>query len=85
MIPYCGCKQYMQSKPMKSGYKLWVAVTPLGYAIQFYPYPGKDTNYDKELDLGFSVVMSLILKFSSISKSSYQVVQDNFFTSLSLF
>ena len=46
MVPYYGrhgCKQYIQKKPVKFGYKLWVAATPLGYAIQFYPYPGRMT------------------------------------------
>ena len=39
-VPYYGrnsCKQYIQNKPVKFGYKLWVAATPLGYGIQFYP------------------------------------------------
>ena len=60
MVPYYGqhgCKQYMPSKPQKFGCKLWVVATPLGYAIQFYLYAGKDANYDKELGLGGSVVM----------------------------
>ena len=38
MVPYFGrhgCKQFMKSKPVKFGYKLWVAATPIGYAIQF--------------------------------------------------
>ena len=74
----------MQSKPVKFGYKLWVAATPLGYAIQFYPYAGKDANNDKELGLGCSVVMSLVSKFPSIPRSSYHVVMDNFFKSPSL-
>ena len=45
MVPYYGrhgFKQYIQNKPAKFGYKLWVTATPLGYAIQFYPYAGKD-------------------------------------------
>ena len=36
MVPYYGrhgCKQYIQNKPVKFGYKLWVVATPLGYAI----------------------------------------------------
>ena len=47
MVPYYGrhgCKQYIQNKLVKFGYKLWVAATPLGYGIQFYPYAGKDDN-----------------------------------------
>ena len=80
-----GCQQYIQSKPVKFEYKLWVAATSLGYAIQLYPYAGKDVKYDKELGLGGSVVMSLVSKFPSIPKSSYHVVMDNFFTSPSVF
>ena len=79
-----GCKQYMQNKPVKFGYKLWVAATPVGYAIQFYPYAGKDANYDKDLGLSGSVVMSLVSKFPSTPKSNYHIVMDNFFTSPSL-
>ena len=76
MVPYYGrygCKQYMQSKPVKFGYKLWVAATPLGYTTtrEFYPHAGKDTNYDKVLGLGDSVVMSLVSKFLSIPKCCY--------------
>ena len=44
MVPYVGChgcKQYMRNKPVKFGYKFWVAATLLGYLIQFYPHPGK--------------------------------------------
>ena len=55
-----GGKQYMQSIAMEFGYKLWVAATPLGDAIQFYTYPGKDAKYDEELRLGGSAVMSLV-------------------------
>ena len=35
MVPYFGrhgCKQYMRNKPVKFGYKFWVAATPLKYA-----------------------------------------------------
>ena len=46
-----GCKQYMQSKPVRFVYKLWVAATPLGYPIQFYPYAGKDVTIIKSLVL----------------------------------
>ena len=28
-----GCKKYMRNKPVKFGYKFWVAAIPLGYAI----------------------------------------------------
>ena len=59
MVPYYGChgcKQYTQNKPVKFGYKLRVAATPLGYGIQFYPYAGKDDNWSRIL---VSVALSL--------------------------
>ena len=55
MVPYFGrhgYKQYMRNKPVKFGYKFWVAVTPLGYVIQFYPCAGKDENCDSNLGPG---------------------------------
>ena len=87
MVPYYGrhgCKQYIQNKPVKFGYKLLVAASPLGYAIQFYPYAGKGDNYNKDIDLGGSVVMALMSKLPTVPNSNYHVVMDNFFTSPSL-
>ena len=55
MVPYYGrhsCKQYIQKKPVKFDYKLWVAATPLGYCIQFYLFAGKDDSYNKGIVLG---------------------------------
>ena len=69
MVPYYGhhgWKQYIQSKPVKFVYKLWVAATPLGYGIKFYPYAGKDDNYNKDTGLGGSVVMTLISKLPAV-------------------
>ena len=39
----------MKNKPVKLGYKLWVAATLLGFAIQFYRYIGKDDFFDPDL------------------------------------
>ena len=61
-----------------------VAATPLGYAIQFYPYAGKDDNYNKDIDFGGSVVITLMSKLPTVLNSNYHVVMDNFFTSPSL-
>ena len=87
MVPYFGrygCKQYMRNKPVKFGYKFWEAATPLGYAIQFYPYAGKDENYDSNLGLGGSVVATLAEKLPSQVGSNYHIIMDNFFTSTNL-
>ena len=73
-----GCKQYIQNKPVKFCYKLSVAATPLGYAITFYLYSGKDNNYNMDIGHGGSVVMTLMSKLSTVPNSNYHVVMDNF-------
>ena len=88
MVPYYGrhgCKQYIQNKPVKFGYKLWVVGTPLGYGIQFYHYAGKDDNYNKDIGLGSSVVMTLMSKLPTVPDLHYHAVMDNFFASPCLF
>ena len=82
MVPYN--KQYIQNKPVKFGYKLWVAATPLGHAIQCYPYAGKYDIYNKDIGLGDSVVMTLMSKLPTVPNSNYHAVTNNFFTSPSL-
>ena len=72
----------LRNKPIKFGYKFWVAATPLGYAIQFYPYMGKDDNYDPNLGLGGSVVAKLADSLPEQVGSNYHM--DNFFTGPSL-
>ena len=84
IVPYYGrhrCKQYMQSKPVKSGYKLSIAATTYGYGTQFCPYVGKDTSYDNKLGLGGSIVMSLSSKLPSVHNSNQHLVMSNIFTS----
>ena len=46
--------------------------------------PGKDDNYNKDIGLGGSVVMTLMPKLQTVPNSNYHVVMDNFFTSPSL-
>ena len=87
MVPYLGyygCKKYMRNKPVNISCKFWVAATPLGYAIQFYPYAGKDENYDSNLELGGSVVATLAEKLPSQVGSNYHIIMDNVFTSPNL-
>ena len=43
MIPYYGrngCKQRIQNKPIRLGYKMWVLAESNGYVVQFEPYQG---------------------------------------------
>ena len=84
MVPYFGrhvCKQFMKNKPVKFGYKLWVAATPLGYAIQFYPYMGKDDFFNPDLGLGGSVVDKLMDSLPKHTGSNYHIITENFLTS----
>ena len=74
----------MRNKPVKFCYKFWVAATLLGYAIQFYPYAGKDENYDSNLGLGGSVVSTLAEKLPSQVGSNYNIIMDTFFNSPNL-
>ena len=79
MVPYFGrhgCNQFM-NKPVKFGYKLRVAATPMGYAIQCYPYMGKDNFFG----LGGSVVDKSMGSLPKHAGSNYHIVTDNFFTS----
>ena len=88
MVPYHGrhgAKQYLHGKPIKFGYKVWVAATRLGYVVAFDPYQGKgsiaratETNY---LGLGGSVVCQLVKELPNNETLHYHIVFDNFFTS----
>ena len=71
MVPYFGrygCNQYMKNKP----------------TIHFYLYAGEDENYDSNLGLGGSVVVTLAEKLPSQVVSNYHIIMDNFFTSPNL-
>ena len=87
MVPYFGrhgCKQYMRNKPVKFGYKFWVAATPLGSANQCYPYAGNNENYDSNLGFGGSVVATLPEKLPSQFDSNFHIIMENVFTSPNL-
>lgn len=83
MIPYYGkhgAKQYIHGKPIKFGYKVWVAATTLGYVIQFNPYQGAGTT-SKEFGQGGSVVLGLAKSLPKLENQNYHLVFDNLFTS----
>lgn len=87
MVPYFGrhsAKQFIRSKPVRFGYKLWSLATASGYVIHFEPYAGAKTNSQdrSNFGLGGSVVIDLI---SELSPSlPYNLTFDNFFTSIKL-
>ncbi|KAG5877446.1 hypothetical protein JTB14_033737 [Gonioctena quinquepunctata] len=56
MKPYYGrngCKQYIKGKPIRFGYKAWVAALKSGYCLAFDIYQGKKKS---TMGLGKSVV-----------------------------
>jgi hypothetical protein len=87
MVPYFGRhpgKQFIRSKPVRFGFKLWSMCTSGGYAIQFEPYAGsKEKSSDRvDFGLGGSVVLDLLSEMPQ--HLPYNVAFDNFFTSIEL-
>ena len=72
--------QYMQNKPVKWGFKLWVLADTSGYTIDFNVYTGKEQSTDHGLT--FKVVVDLIEPFWF---QGYEVYTDNYYSSPSLF
>ena len=61
MVGYVGrhtCKQFMKSKPIKWGYKLWILPGSDGYPYHVIPYQGRTTQ--SRQPLGYSVVISMV-------------------------
>ena len=84
MVPYYGkhgAKQHIHGKPIKFGYKMWVAAIRLGYVIQLFPYQGAGTIH-KELGLGGLVVDQLVSKLPKDDGDCYHIILDNFFTGM---
>ena len=49
----------MKSNSVRFGYKLWVAITPDGYDVQFYLYMGQEEFFHLDLGLAGFVVDKL--------------------------
>lgn len=86
MVAYRGFRspyrQYMQAKPMRYGFKFWVAVcADSGFIWNVLPYLGK-TGGEPELGLAEKVVHQLTVE---LQHRGHSVCVDNYFTSPSLF
>lgn len=85
MVKYFGhhpAKQFIRGKPVRFGFKNWVAASSTGYCYTFDFYCGKSE--EKSTDpLGSRVVKKLLEKMETDS-ASHQVFFDNFFTSYNL-
>lgn len=93
MVPYYGShptKQFIRGKPIRWGYKAWVAASPLGYSYFIDLYQGKhqmksDSCYKDTYGLGGEVVLNMLDRLESLYPGrKFSIFFDNFFTSIRL-
>ena len=89
MVPYYShhsCKQRIQGKPIRYGFKFWSMNTSTGYLISTEPYQGKGTALSHtEYGLGGSVVLTFADKLTAAYPGRcFSFFIDNFFTGLPL-
>ena len=78
-----GCKQRIQGKPIRSGFKIWNLATANGRLLHSEPYCGKKTDlHDFGLGHGGNVVIGLLEKVNITS--GFNVHFDNYFTTIPL-
>lgn len=82
IIPFKGrskCKQYIQSKPHKWGFKVWVRAAADGYVSKFEMYQSRKTESKPKLGVIGDTVARLC---SDIEGKNHKIFIDNLFTSL---
>ncbi|KAK3881612.1 hypothetical protein Pcinc_011469 [Petrolisthes cinctipes] len=91
MIPYFGrhpTKQFIRGKPVRWGYKAWVAADPNSYAFHISIYQGRGgdkTKSNVNYGLGGTVVLDILDKLQVIHPTKkFSLYFDNFFTSIKL-
>lgn len=86
MIPYYGrhgCKQHIRGKPIRFGFKTWIAALRLGYCLYADPYQGRSERI--ETGLGQYVVNKLVTVIQTeFPGTEFSIYCDNFFTGLPL-
>lgn len=86
IIPYYGrhgLKQFIKGKPIRFGFKLWVAADPSGNILHAEPYCGTSTNLPTTgLGQGGDVVLGLVDHIEA--RPGTQFYFDNLFTSVGL-
>jgi hypothetical protein len=85
MIPYCGrhgCKRHIRGKPVRFGFKTWVATTRLGYCLLAELYECLAQRISEGLSLDENGVTKLTHVIQNMStNTAFSVYCDNFFTS----
>ena len=90
MIPYFGrhgCKQFIRGKPIRFGFKAWVAAQYTGYCMQADIYQGRKVGEIRapNMTLGESVVMKFVESLESEFPSvKFNYYFDNVFTCCNL-
>ncbi len=86
IIKYFGAhplKQFMRMKPIRCGFKVWIAATAEVELLCYQPYGGAATHIkDYGLGQGPNVLLSLALRFKLLQGTKVYV--DNLFTSMDL-
>ena len=91
MIAYFGPhsgKQFIQSKPIRFGFKNWALCAPNGYLYAADLYMGRNSeyaDYQKSFGVGGAVVLNLIEKAEVPGNKEYTIYMDNYFSSEDLF
>ncbi|GFY45110.1 zinc finger protein [Trichonephila inaurata madagascariensis] len=75
-------KQFIRSKPIRFGFKLWALSGNEGYCYNFYLYCVKKSHARNDTHLGTLVVMKLTENI--VNPFSNILYLDNFFTSIDL-
>ena len=84
MVPYYGrhsCKQFIKSKPIRFGYKLWMLCSSDGVPYHADIYEGR-TDQNEVGPLGSRVVLKLLQVCKN--PENHHIFMDNFFTSYDL-
>ena len=76
MVPYFGrhpSQQLVRGKPIRWGYKAWVAALPFGYifSLRFYQEKFRETTteYKSRFGLGWEVVLDFLAKKTKVLQS----------------
>jgi len=78
----CTMKQYMQNKPIKRGFKIWMLCDQSSYNLKFEIYTGKCSSNVVETGLGAKIVLNLMNEFAG---KNHIVYMDNYFSSYNLY